>query len=229
MTYPNFNGVLMSTETCVRNSPIIQGVPVFGLTHDYGDIAAGCTLDFTFGHFQQLSLSENAIITITNTPPPGTFGMLLKVTQTGVGGWTINWNPDLSCPAAAPDNLLTLTVPDAVDIIRLHYGRARNAFDPFTWWATSFAKNVNKAPVTIAVTTITNPVDVAETSQCTATATYSDATTKDITTSCVWASSAAGKVKMNATLGEMEGVAVGAANITATCGLIVGTLAVTCH
>jgi hypothetical protein len=34
---------------------------------------------------------------------------------------------------------------------------------------------------------------------------------------------------MNATLGEMEGVAVGAANITATCGLIVGTLAVTCH
>jgi hypothetical protein len=219
----------MSTETCVRNSPIIQGVPVFGLTHDYGDIAAGCNLDFTFGHFQQLSLSENATITITNTPPPGTFDMLLKVTQTGVGGWTITWNPRVSCVNAVPDSLLTLTVPDAVDIIRLRYGRVDDVFVSFTWWATPFAKNINKAPVTIAVTTITNPVDVAETSQCTATATYSDATTKDITTSCIWASSAAGKVKMNATLGEMEGVAVGAANITATCGLIVGTLAVTCH
>jgi hypothetical protein len=219
----------MSTETCVRNSPIIQGVPVFGLTHDYGDIGPACTLDFTFGHFQQLTLSENAIITTTNTLPPGTFDMLLKVTQTGVGGWTINWNPDLSCAGADPNSLLTLTVPNAVDIIKLHYGRQRNVFDPFTWWATSFAKNINKAPVTIAVTTLINPVDVAETSQCTATATYADATTKDITTSCVWASSNAGKVKMNATLGEMEGVAVGPANITATCGTIVGTLAVTCH
>jgi hypothetical protein len=226
MTYPNFNGVLMSTETCVRNSPIIQGVPVFGLTHDYGDIAVGCTIDFTFGHFQELFLSENA--TIVLLPPPGTFDMLVKVTN--VGGCTINWNPDLSCPGALPDSLLTLTGSDnVVDIIRLHYGRGLTAFDPFTWWATSFAKNINKAPVTIAVTTVTNPVDAAETSQCTATATYSDATTNDITTSCVWASSDAGKVKVNAATGMMEGVAVGPANITATCGLIVGTLAVTCH
>jgi uncharacterized protein YjdB len=122
-----------------------------------------------------------------------------------------------------------MTVPDAVDIIRFHYGRADDGFTPYFWWATSFAKNVNKAPVTIAVTTITNPVDVAETSQCTATATYSDATTKDITTSCVWASSDAGKVKVTVAKGKMEGVAVGPANITATCGTIVGTLAVACH
>ena len=225
MAYPNFDGVVKSVETCARNSPIIQGVGVFGLTHDYGVLGDVCNIDFTFGHFQQLTLSQSATFTLLT--PPGTFDMLLKITHTGISQF-VDWSPLLECPMADHDALTTLTVPDAVDIVRLHYAKRPDNAN-FYWWATSYAKNIGKAPVSIAVTTVINPVDPLQYSQCTATATYSDATTRNITTSCVWASSDATKVSISATTGRMRGVAVGPSNITATCGTIVGTLAVACH
>jgi hypothetical protein len=224
MAYPNFDGVVKSVETCARNSPIIQGVGVFGLTHDYGDIAAGCVLDFTLGHFQQMTLSQHATITLLS--PPGTFDMLLKI---ATNSESITWAPLLMCPAGTPDDLLSLPlIFDAVDVVHLHYAKDANSAN-YCWWATSFAKNVNMAPVSIAVTTIDNPVDIGAFSQCTATATYSDATVKDITRSCVWVSSDPTKIAMDITIGQVEGVAAGPANITATLGTISGVLAMTCH
>jgi hypothetical protein len=223
MTYPFFEGVVHSGETCNRISPVIQGVPVWGLYHNYGNIAAGAAIDFTLGHFQAITLSQDATLTIAN--PPGFVEIILRVTQSGAGNWHITWPANTIYAGGTPNSLLTLGTVNAaaVDLIRMTYNGTQ-------WLLSNFGKNMNEIPVSIAVTTVTNPVDAAEKSQCTATATYHDATTQNITGSCVWASSDAGHVKVNAApIGEMQGVAVGAANITATLGAIVGTLAVTCH
>lgn len=222
MTYPHFQGLVPSVETCNRISPINQGVGVYGLYHSYGDIAAGTAIDFTLGHYQSISLSQNATLTLPT--PPGAFDMILRVNQTGVGGFTITWPTSVLYAGGTPNSLLTpnTTNAAAVDLISLH-------FDGVTWFASSYALNIMRAPVTITVTTVTNPVDALETSQCTATATYSDASTADVTHSCAWLSSDPTKVSVGALTGIMTGVAVGPANITATMGTIVGTLAVACH
>jgi hypothetical protein len=223
MTYPFFQGVVPSVETCSRQSPIIQGVPVWGLTHAYGNVGAGTNIDFTFGHYQTLSLSQNATLTIS--APPGNIDMLLRVTQTGAGNWKITWPLNCLYAGGTPNTLLTPGTVNiaAIDMIRMFYNGTN-------WILSNFGRDINNAPVSIAVTTVDGTVDPAQTSQCTATATYADLSTQNITGSCAWASSDATKVKMNAApIGQMEGVAVGPANITATLGTIVGLLAVSCN
>jgi hypothetical protein len=222
MTYPLFQGLVPSVETCVRISPINQGVGVYGLYHNYGDVVAGTAIDFTFGHYQAISLSQNATLTIPT--PPGAFDMILRVTQTGAGGWVITWPAAAIYAAGTPNAFLTpnTTNAAAVDLIAMH-------FDGVTWFISSYALNIMRAPVSIAVTTVDSSLDPLQTSQCTATATYSDATTADVTHSCAWLSSDAGHVGVGAVTGIAVGVAVGAANITATMGTIVGTIAMTCN
>jgi hypothetical protein len=222
MTYPLFQGIIPSLETCNKISPINQGVAVYGLYHAYGDVAAGTAIDFTFGQYQSISLSQNATLTIPT--PPGACDILLRVVQTGAGGWTITWPAAAIYAAGTPNAFLTLNTTNAaaVDLISMH-------FDGVTWFISSYAMNIMRAPVSIAVTTVDSSLDPVQTSQCTATATYSDATTAVVTNSCAWLSSSPGNVSVGAVTGLATGVAVGAANITATMGTIVGTIPMTCN
>ncbi len=84
------------------------------------------------------------------------------------------------------------------------------------------AYEVGAAPVTLTAITITSAassVSGGATDQFTATATYSDNTTADVSTQATWASDDTSKATIDST-GLATGVAVGTANITATVGSI---------
>ncbi len=72
----------------------------------------------------------------------------------------------------------------------------------------------------IAVTPSSPSINPSQTQQFTATGTYSDGSTKDITTSATWASSNTSVASIGANTGLATGVAVGTSQITATLGSV---------
>jgi hypothetical protein len=91
-----------------------------------------------------------------------------------------------------------------------------------TLGAISGSTTLNVTPATLQSITITpdNPTaPVGETSQLTATGTYSDGTTQDITSSVVWSSSATSNATVSDT-GLVTAIAVGSLSITATSGSV---------
>ncbi len=90
--------------------------------------------------------------------------------------------------------------------------------------ATSTAATLTVNPVatlqSIAVTPPGPSVAVGKTQQFTATGTYSDSSTKDITTTVTWASSNTGFATIGASTGLATGVAVGTTQISATLGSV---------
>ena len=86
------------------------------------------------------------------------------------------------------------------------------------------ALTVNAVAVTlksIAVTPSSPAINVGGTQQFTATGTYSDNSTKNITTTVTWASSNTGFATINASSGLATGVAAGTTQITAVQGTVV--------
>jgi hypothetical protein len=123
MTYPYWNGIQPAVQVEQVHSPIITGIGVYGLTHDYGDVEDEVTIDFTLGHFQKITVSEVPRIYIPN--PPGAVEIILQVTQTGAGGFVPVWDGSVphSCAGADTSALITpaATNPAAVDLIRMQY------------------------------------------------------------------------------------------------------------
>ena len=72
----------------------------------------------------------------------------------------------------------------------------------------------------IAVTPSSPSINPSQTQQFTATGTYSDGSTKDVTTSAAWASSNASVASIGANTGLATGVAAGTAKITASLGSV---------
>jgi hypothetical protein len=134
MAYPHWQGVVPSTQIERSSSPIIPGVGVYGLTHDYGDVEGAVEIDFTLGHHQKFTLSEVAVVTIPL--PPGAMEIVFEITQSNGGGWTIVWPNSAISPDMEPDDLLTpsATNPAAVDIISAY-------FDGIAWFLTSVMLN----------------------------------------------------------------------------------------
>lgn len=88
----------------------------------------------------------------------------------------------------------------------------------------------NKTLTSITVNPNPHTMAVSATRQFTATATYSDSSTQDVTTSAVWTSSDTGKATISnaaPNIGKATGVAAGSTTITATIGSISGSSALT--
>jgi hypothetical protein len=81
--------------------------------------------------------------------------------------------------------------------------------------------------VSIAVTPATATIGINATQQFTATGTFSDNSTKDVTTQSAWTSSNTGTATVGAATGLATGVAGGTVTITATDGTIKGTAQLT--
>jgi len=81
--------------------------------------------------------------------------------------------------------------------------------------------------VSIAVTPATATIGINATQQFTATGTFSDNSTKDVTTQSAWTSSNTGTATVGAATGLATGVAGGTVTITATDGAIKGTAQLT--
>lgn len=121
MTYPHWQGLVPSVQIHRVYSPIIPGVGVYGLTHDYGNVGATETIYFERGHHQKLTLSQNAVLTIP--VPPGAMEIIFEITQSNGGDWKITWPLGTMAPDNDPDKLLTpsATNPTAVDLISAYY------------------------------------------------------------------------------------------------------------
>lgn len=138
MTYPHWNGIIPSIRVQQEFSPIITGIGVYGLTHDYGDVADEVTIDFTFGHFQKITVSEVPRIYVLN--PPGAVEIILQVTQTGAGGFVPVWDGSVVHLAAGADTTALITPaatnPAAVDLIRMQY-------NGIAWYLSSLMLNAH--------------------------------------------------------------------------------------
>jgi hypothetical protein len=92
---------------------------------------------------------------------------------------------------------------------------------------------VNKNPLVSIVVTPVNPsISVGQTQQFTATGTYSDASTQDLTKSAHWSSSSSGVATINNGVsggGLASGQGVGTATMTATFQGITGSTTLTVH
>lgn len=84
----------------------------------------------------------------------------------------------------------------------------------------------HEAPVSIAITGGTS-VNVGSNLQLTATATYADSSTEDITTDSAWTTNSAGVATVGAATGLVTGVSAGTATISATHDDVVGTTTIT--
>lgn len=80
--------------------------------------------------------------------------------------------------------------------------------------------NVNAALVSISVTPKNASTSYPNTRQYTATGTYNDSTTADITNSVTWSSSSTGVATINSSTGLASSVSHGTTNISATSGMI---------
>ena len=83
------------------------------------------------------------------------------------------------------------------------------------------------ALLSIAVTPTSPSISGTNTQQFTATGTYSDSTTLDLTNSVTWASSATGVATINTTTGVAAGVAPGTTTISAALGAVTGNIVLT--
>lgn len=106
-----------------------------------------------------------------------------------------------------------------------HTDPEEDGFTVIEEWITALDKNISLR--SIAVTPATPSVDVGNTQQFTATGTYSDSSTADITSSVTWTSSNTDAMTIVSNTGLATGVAAGSATITATLGAIDGTASVT--
>jgi len=82
-------------------------------------------------------------------------------------------------------------------------------------------------PVVSLAVTGDNTIAVGEITSLTATATYDDASTEDVTTQCMWTDSGNGFAEVVNGNGYVHGVGAGATVITAAIGTVTGTRTVT--
>jgi uncharacterized protein YjdB len=147
---------------------------------------------------------------------PATF----SVSATSGSTLSYQWRKNATNISGATRNSYTTPATAAGDnganfdvVVANQYGSATSAMATLT---------VNPAATlqSIAITPPSPAVAVGKTQQFTATGTYSDNSTKDITTSVTWASSNASFATIGASTGLATGVAVGTTQITAMQGSV---------
>jgi hypothetical protein len=73
-------------------------------------------IDWTTGVKQRITMSANT--TLTFTAPPGVANLLLRVAQSGGGGFTITW-PTIKWSGGSPPTLTAAAT--GIDVISLYY------------------------------------------------------------------------------------------------------------
>src|SRR5208283_4463629 len=133
----------------------------------------------------------------------------------------ITWKSSNSNIATVTSGVATGVASGTAQITASYQGLTSNA-------ATLTVGQAQVTIVSVTVAPLTAPIGVNQTQSFTATATYSDQSTKDVTTASGinWASSNSGVATVTASGGVATGVAPGTTNITATLGGVTSAPAV---
>src|SRR5262245_31272951 len=185
--------------------------PPAGVATTGGDHALGAAL--RHDHFRR---DRGVTVTGTASNVGGEVGGVEVSTD---GGTT--WHP-----ATGRASWTYLWTPSGVGAQTL---RARAVDDSGNLGASSAAVGVTVVPTTLTTITVTptNPtVTVGGSQQFTATGTYNDSTTKDLTNQVTWASSSTG-VAVVSTAGVVTAEATGTTTISATLGSVTGSTGLT--
>jgi hypothetical protein len=213
----NYRGLRWETNVFPMHSPIVNGIGVFNNFPIQVHAGATAEIDWTLCHHQYIEL--NADTTVELPAPLGSYTMTLFIYQNNVGGWTLTWPAGTKfANGAAP---VIPVNPTNATLVELYT-------DGTVWYARSLgAFSDQPILVSLAVTIAGGDptVQVPDTAQFTATGTYSDASTADITADVNWTSSSAHMTIDVAGLGSA--VSAGPAIITATLGPISNHLDVT--
>jgi uncharacterized protein YjdB len=183
-------------------------------------------------------VSPNAALTVTSLPltlqsitvTPATPSIGVGSTQqfTAMGGYSDNSSKNITTSVTwsssnsgfatiGASSGLATGVAAGTTQIKATLGTVSSPNDPLT--VTPVAVTLKS----IAVTPIAPSISVGSSEQFTATGTYSDNSTKNITTSVNWASSNTGFATIDASTGLAKGVAAGTTQVTATLGNVVST------
>ena len=180
-----------------------------------------------------LTVGPAVLQSITLSPQNATMGKGTTLQFTAAGNYSDSSTQDLT-------SLVTWTSSDSNTVSINSAGLATGRqFGSITIGAALGSVNastgltVNKNPLVSIVVTPVNPsISVGQTQQFTATGTYSDASTQDLTKSAHWSSSSSGVATINNGVsggGLASGQGVGTATMTATFQGITGSTTLTVH
>lgn len=158
----------------------------------------------------------------TFSPAAGTYPAGPRVTiSTVTPGAQIYYTTDGTTPTTASpaySSPITLSASATMRAIAIASGFSNSTVGSATYTIVPVLASLSvQAPTTTLVT--------GGTTQCTATGTYSDGSTRDLTTQVAWSSSDAAVASVS-TSGLVTGAAVGSATITATSGTLSGAAVV---
>jgi hypothetical protein len=213
----NFRGLVKETAAFPVHGPIVNGIGVFNNFPIQVYASATPEIDWTLCHHQWIELNANTTVELPT--PLGSYTMTLFVYQDETGGWTLDWPVGTKFPSGqAPVIPVNPTNSTLVEVYT----------DGTTWFVRSLGDFTDQPILVSLAVTIAGgdpTVQVPDTAQFTATGTYSDASTADITADVTWTSSSAHMTVDIAGLGTA--VSAGDAIITAALGPISNHLDVT--
>lgn len=213
----NFRGLRWETNVFPAHRPIVNGIGVFNNFPIQVHADATPTIDWTLCHHQWIELNANTTVALPE--PKGSYTMTLFVYQDAVGGWALDWPAGTKFPSGqAPVIPVNPTNSTLVELYT----------DGTTWFVRSLGDFTDQPILVSLAVTIEGgdpTVQVPNTAQFTATGTYSDLSTADITADVTWTSSSAHMTIDVAGLGTA--VSAGDAIITAALGPISNHLDVT--
>jgi uncharacterized repeat protein (TIGR01451 family) len=212
-------GTSMATSFSLTNTSATAGLSITK-THTGNFIPGQTNAAYTITVTNNGTAATSGPVTVTDSPPTG-----LTVNQMTGTGWTCGATSCTSNAAMASGQMLSITVTATV---------ANNASAPLTNQASvslngttvATASNVTVLLTGITVTAVSSSIAPQATDQFTATGTYSDGSTANLTSQVTWASGSQNVATINSA-GLATGVAGGQSNISATLDAVSGSTTLT--
>jgi uncharacterized protein YjdB len=202
---------------------VVAGTAV--ITATFGGQSATSTITVTNATLTSLAISPTnqtiAFGTFANFQASGVFSDSTTQDLTNQVAWSSGTPAVATISSASPTWGRATGLTAGTSVITATFG---------TVTATTNLTVTNATLSSLAVTPATNTIPATFSAQLTATGTFSDSTTQDLTEEVFWASSNNAIATVSIALGdegEVTGVAAGMATITATFGIRTGTAAVT--
>ena len=215
---------LTSSVTWASSQPTIASISSSGLASSAG--LGNATITATLNSIDastQLSVSAPALLSIAVSENHSTIALGTTAQFSAKGAYTDGSTQDLTSSAtwtSSPAGIVNLSSSGLATGKAVGAATIRAAAGSIS--GTGQLAVSSAALSSIAVASSKSSIPLGGTQQVTATGTYTDGTTHDLTSSVTWASSPEGILNLNST-GLATGKAVGAATISATSNSISGT------
>lgn len=223
-TRPDGSKVDITNRVTWRSSDTsVATVNSNGLVNTIGGVDGSTNVSATLASISgstSLTTSTAALNSISITPDPATISACGQLQLTAIGTYAdgertvipitrfANWQITSGNGAISSQGLVTVSADSGTISVQADLDGISNTKDI----------NITSDLSTITITPVTPTINLGKTLQFTATGTYSDSSTVNITQRVTWASSDISVATVNGGTGLATGVSGGATNISAACG-----------